>query len=203
MSTTDPIASLPSEYHAERAMTLALRLAHAENALHALTSGQVDANIDSDGRAYLLRPAQEHFRQNQGRLQTVLESAADIITVLDRGARIISQTRAANRLLGYEPGWLLDKPLFDFVHPEDLPKVYSALFNVIEEFRPDALVEFRHQHRDGSYLTLETMVSKLRDAAVNQVVLISRAVHRRKPQFLSVAAEEPVARPISIAHPPT
>jgi len=200
----DPITSLPPEYHAERAMTLALRLAHAENALHALTSGQVDAIVDFDGKAYLLRPAQEHFRKNQRRLHTVLESAADIITVLDRGARIISQTRAAHLLLGYEPGWLLEKPFFDFVHPKDLPKLYSAFFNVIEEFQPDALVEFRHKHRDGTYRTLETMVSKLRDVSVNQVVLISRGVNRRKPQVLSAAApEEPVASPFPIAPLPT
>jgi PAS domain S-box-containing protein len=164
-------------------MTLALRLAHAENALHALTSGQVDAIIDSDGQAYLLRPAQEHFRQSQGRLHTVLESAADIITVLDRGAQILSQTRAANRLLGYEPGWMLDKPFFDFVHPEDVPCFFSAFMNVIEEFRPDALVVFRHLHRDGSYRTMETMVGRLRDASVQQVVLISRDVSKRKPEF--------------------
>ena len=199
----DPIATLPPGYYAERAMTLALRLAHAENALHALTSGQVDAIVDSDGKAYLLRPAQEHFRQNQGRLHTVLESAADIITVLDRGSRIISQTRAANHLLGYEPGWLLNKPFFDFVHPEDLPKLYAAFFNVIEEFRPDALVEFRHRHRDGSYRLLETMVSKLRDVSVQQVILISRDVDRRKPQFLSAAADELVARPVPVPLPPT
>jgi len=183
-------------------MTLALRLAHAENALRALTSGQVDAIIDSDGKAYLLRPAQEHIRQNQKRLHTVLESAADIITVLDRGARIISQTRAAHHLLGYEPGWLLGRPLFDFVHPEDLPKLYSAFFHVIEEFQPDALVEFRHQHRDGTYRTLETMVSKLCEASVNQVVLISRDVNRRKSRFLSAAGEEPVASPFPDAYPP-
>jgi PAS domain S-box-containing protein len=183
-------------------MTLALRLAHAENALHALTSGQVDAIIDSEGKAYLLRPAQEYFRQNQSRLHTVLDSAADIITVLDRGSQIISQTRAAYRWLGYESGWLLGRRLFDFVHPEDLPKLYSAFINVIEEFRPNAFVEFRHQHRDGTYRTLETMVSKLRDISVKQVVLISREGHQRKSPAPSAASEEPMANPFPIAHPP-
>ena len=183
-------------------MTLTLRLAQSENALRALASGQVDAIIDADGELYLLPPAQEHFRQNQKRLHTVLESAADIITVLDRGSRIIAQTGAANRLLGYESGWLLDKPLFDFVHPEDLPQLYSAFFNVIEEFQPNALVEFRHLHRNGTYRALETMVSKLRDVSVHQVVLISRDVNRRKPQFLSAATEEVVASSFPVVHPP-
>lgn len=190
-----PFSSLRPEYHAERAMILALRLAQAEDALHALTSGQVDAIIGTDGKAYLLRPAQEHLRQHQRRLHTVLESAADVIIVLDRGARIVSQNRAAYRLLGYETGWLLDRVLFDFVHPEDLPVLYSAFFNVIEELRPDSFVEFRHRHQDGSYRVLEAMVSKLREATVHQVVLISRDAKRRTPAWPAPTPEEAAAGP--------
>jgi len=184
-------------------MTMALRLAHAENALQALTSGQVDAIIDADGRPYLLRPAQEQLRQNQRRLQTVLESSADLITVLDRGGRIISQSRAAYQLLGFDPGWLLDKALFDYVHPEDLPQFYSAFFNVIEELRPDAFVEFRHRRRDGSYRRLEASVSKLRETAVHYVVLVSRDAMRRRPNWLPAQLEEEPDQPDPETGPPT
>ena len=37
---------------------LALRLAHAENMLRTLTSGQVDAIVSPDGNIFLLHPAQ-------------------------------------------------------------------------------------------------------------------------------------------------
>jgi len=196
------LQSLPPEYHAQRAITLALRLAHTENALHALTSGQVDAIIDADGKAYLLRPAQEHFQKKQRRLQTLLESAADIVTVIDRGSRIISQNRAAYRLLGFEPGSMLEKSFFDFVHPEDQPQVYSAFFNVIEELRPDAFVAFRHRRLDGTYRTLEAMVSKLREVSVHQVVLISRDAKRRRSHWLAPATEEPDSSTDLVKPPP-
>ena len=48
-------------HHAGKAAALALRLADAENALHALTSGQVDAIVDPTGRTYLLRPGAGAF----------------------------------------------------------------------------------------------------------------------------------------------
>ena len=47
---------------------------------------------DADGKTYLLRPAQEHLLQNERRLDAVLESVADVITVVDRQGAILSQT---------------------------------------------------------------------------------------------------------------
>jgi len=164
---------------ADKALALALSLAHAEVRLHALTAGQVDAIVDPAGRTYLLRPAQENLRRNERRLQAVIESAGDVITVIDRGGRIISQNRAAIRVLGYEPGSLLGQAFFDLVHADDLPQFYSAFFNVIEEFQTDAIVQFRHQHHDGSYRTLEATVSRLRDASVTHVVLVCRDAIRQ------------------------
>ena len=164
----------PPMSSAERLITLALRLAHAENALHALTSGQVDAIIDPDGKAYLLRPAQIQMRANESRMQTVIESVADVLTVVDRGGLILSQSRAVRRVLGYEAEELVGSSIFAFVHEEDWPRFYSAFFNVIEEFRPDAVVEFRHRTRDGSYRLIEASVAKLRDFSANGVVFSMR-----------------------------
>src|SRR5688572_31024973 len=98
--TTTIQTSLPSLAHrTDKAITLALRLAHAENALLTLTSGQVDAIVDPSGRAYLLRHAQETLRQNERRLQAIIDSAADVITVVNRGGTILSQSPAVTRVL--------------------------------------------------------------------------------------------------------
>ena len=174
MTATTQFSPSPPMSSAERLITLALRLAHAENALHALTSGQVDAIIDPDGQAYLLRPAQEHLRANERRLQTVSESMVDVIMVVGRGGVILSENRAVRRVLGYEPGELIGRSIFDLTHDEDWPRLYSAFFNVIEEFRTDALVEFRHRAPDGSYRMIEATVGKLRDLTSPGVVFSMR-----------------------------
>ena len=165
-------------------ITLALRLAQAESALHALSAGQVDAIVDPDGRAYLLRPAQEHLRQNETRLQALLDSAADAITVVDRGGMILSQSQAVRRVLGYESEDLVGRSIFERIHDSDLPQTYAAFFNVIEEFRTDALVEFRHRTRGGSYRLIEAAVAKLRDLNSRSVVFSLRPItgsHRDRP----------------------
>ena len=171
--TTHPSAELPSQ-RAEKALTLALRLAHAENALHAFTTGQVDAIVDPDGHAYLLRPAQEHVRQNERRLQAVIDCIADAIMVVDRGGVTVSQNRAVRWVLGYEPEEVLGTGFFALIHDEDLGEIYSAFFDVIEGFRENATARFRHLAPDGSYRYIEATVGRLGDSFPQSVVLSLR-----------------------------
>ncbi len=158
-----------------KATALALRLAETENALNALTAGQVDAIIDSTGRTYLLRPAQEYLWQSERRMRTVLESAADVITVVSRGGSILSQNQAVNRVLGYEPEELVGRSLFKLIHEEDLQRLYSAFFNVVEGFHENLTAQFRHRTRDGSFRLIEATVGKLHDSS-ESVVLSLRPI---------------------------
>lgn len=187
MTTTTLPSSPPPQPSAEKALALALRLAHAEQALLAFTSGQVDAIVDAEGRAYLLRPAQEQARQNERRLQTIIDSVADVITVVDRGGVILSQSRALRRVLGYGPDDVDGMSLFDFVHFDDLPKTYSAFFNVIEGFQENSTVQFRHLTRDGFYRLVAATMGILRDASCSCVVLSFRPLTSPSPEFAEPA----------------
>jgi PAS domain S-box-containing protein len=179
MTTTPRKSPPPVKQNPEKAITLALRLAHAENALQVLTSGQVDAIVGPGGKTYLLHGAQEDLRQSEMGLQALFDSAFDLITVINRGGTIVSQNRAAIRVLGCEPQYLLGKSLFEFVHADDLSRVRAAFFGVIDGFRDDTTVEFRHLTGDNSYRTLEAIVSRLRDVTVSRVVLICRDMSGR------------------------
>jgi two-component system CheB/CheR fusion protein len=177
----------PPAQNPEKALALALRLAHAENALLALSSGQVDAIVDPDGKTYLLRPAQENLRQSERRLRALIESAADVITVVARGGRIVSQSRAVRRILGYEPEDLVGSEIFKLVHEDDLPRFYSAFFNVIEGFQDNATAQFRHRTRDGSYRLIEATVGMLRDVPSVSVVFSLRPIAGPLPTYTQPA----------------
>lgn len=177
----------------EKAITLALTLAQAEKAIDDFTAGQVDAIIDTDGRAHLLRPAQEHLREELLRLRAILDSSGDGITVINRGGRIASQNRTATRMLGYEAGELVGRSFFEFVEAGELPQFYSAFFNVIEDFCAEAIVDFHLLAHDGSYRAIEATVSKLRDPEMC-VVLTCRDVTVRRP-----AHEESIRREVELA----
>lgn len=158
---------------------MALSLAEAENALRAYTSGQVDAIVGADGKPYLLRPAQEHLLQKERWLDAVIESAADVITVVNRGGTIVSQSRPVSRVLGYEPQELVGTSIFELIHDEDLGEVHSAFFNVIEGIQEHATAQFSHRSRDGSYRMVEATLGKLRDGDSLSVVFSLRPTSRR------------------------
>lgn len=201
MNTTDETSPTPTDLRSEDKSALALRLAHAENALVALTSGQVDAIITPDGRPYLLRPAAEQVRQNERRLLAVIESAADVIMVIGRSGDIVFQNRATTRWVGYGTGSLLGRNLFHLVHPDDLLGLYATFFNVLEELREDAFVEFRFHHHFGDYREIEATVGKLCDGPSPQIVLICRDTARRKLPLLSIPLEELDVTPVPDSPP--
>jgi PAS domain S-box-containing protein len=155
---------------------LALFLAEAEGALRAFTGDKVDAIIDANGNPYLLRPAQEHLLRNERRLDAVLESAADVITVVNRGGDIVSQSRSMNRVLGYEQNELVGTSIFTLIREEDLPAVHAAFFNVIEGFEEHATAQFNHRARDGSYRMVEATLGKMRDGESPSVVFSLRPI---------------------------
>jgi PAS domain S-box-containing protein len=173
--------SLPPPSHGPKnSIAMALHLAHAENALNALAAGQVDAIVGPKGKTYLLHGAQEDLRRSEMGLRALFDSVSDLITVINRSGVIVSQNRAAVRILGCEPESLLGRSLFQLIHSDDLAKVRSAFFGVIDEFQDHAAVEFRHLTGDGAYRKLEAMVSKLRDASVSRVIFICRDMTRRR-----------------------
>ena len=155
---------------------MALSLAQAEDALRAFTADQVDAIVGADGRTYLLRPAQERLLQNERRLDAVLESVADVITVVNRGGAILSQSRPVSRVLGYEPEELVGTSIFTLIRDEDLPVVQSAFFNVAEGIQEHATAQFNHRSRDGSFRMVEATLGRLRDGAGANVVFSLRPI---------------------------
>ena len=176
---------------AEKAMALALRLAHAENALHAFTSGQVDAVLDPDGNAYLLRPAQEHLRETGMRLQSMLECVPDVITVVNRGGVIVSQNSAAKSVLGCEERGLIGSKLFEHVHEDDLAALFTAFFNVIEGFQERGVAQFRHRAGDGSYRTISATMSRLGEESSGSVVFSLRQAASTVLKFPKPVARKP------------
>ena len=176
MTVATDVAPFHPTHHVGKAAALALRLAEAENALHALTSGQIDAIIGPGGQTYLLRPAQEYLRQNERQQQAVLESIADVLTVVNRSGVILSENRAVHRVLGYTPEELVGSVIFKLIHNTDMPVVYSAFVNVVEGYNENATVRLRHLTRDGSYCLMEATMGKLHDVFVDSVVFSLRPV---------------------------
>ena len=148
-------------------------------------AGELGIALESAGLA-----AQLARRDADAWYRSLIDNAADAITVLERDGTIRFQTPSIEDILGFRPEALAGTNLADAVHPDDREWV-EAQFARIRR-RPgaaDGSVVVRWRHRDGSYRSVESRVANLLgDPAVRGIVVNSRDVTDR------VALEEQLTR---------
>ncbi len=120
--------------------------------------------------------SEAHFR-------SLIENASDLVTVVDAHGTIRFQGPSSERLLGFTPGELTGRRVFEWIHPDDAPRVATAIQRALESPGVPEGVEFRFRHKDGSWRTLESMGRSIVDADGDHVIAVnSRDVteHRRQ-----------------------
>lgn len=126
-----------------------------------------------------LNVTDELHRSDGGQFAALVEHASDIIAVLGPDGTIRYVSPAAVRVLGHDEGSLTGTPLFDLVHPDDVP---NQLMDLIA---PDDLgvgspVELRLRAADGSWRHLELVLTDLtNNPAIDGIVLNARDVTER------------------------
>ena len=90
-------------------------------------------SIDTDGRPYLFRAAQERLRQNESRLQGLLEMGSDLVTLIGQDGVILSESVAVQRMLGYDAPALVGTNFFAAIHEDDEPWLAGACAKVLRE----------------------------------------------------------------------
>jgi PAS domain S-box-containing protein len=105
-------------------------------------------------------------------LQMLIGDALDVITVLDDDGIIRYGSSSTEWVLGYEPGELVGKSLFEFIHPDDVLNVINAFNDGLQIPGCIASFEFRFLHKDSSWRNLDVTAKNLLDnSAVEGIVL--------------------------------
>src|SRR5882724_11035448 len=108
-------------------------------------------------------------------------NALDVLTVLNREGLFLYNSPSIMRVLGYEPKELASRNAFSLVHPDDLPRVWQGFEEGLKDPERTVTLEFRIQHRDGSWRYLEAVgQNRLVDLEIAGVVVNSRDVTDRK-----------------------
>lgn len=113
-----------------------------------------------------LRTAQERFR-------SLVEHAADLITIIDANGTIVYQNPRVEAVLGYRADEMIGTAAEAFIHPEDNEDLYDRVRRT-----PNG-VPFRVRHKDGTYRYMESMVTRM-PGAERQVVITSRDITERR-----------------------
>ncbi len=121
----------------------------------------------------------------------ISDNAADMIAVVDMEGKRIYNSQSYGRVLGYEENELRSSSSFEQIHVDDRERVREAA----EEARRTGIgkpLEYRIQHKDGTWRVFESTASVIRSPAgePQKLVIVNRDVTERKKAAESLRQSE-------------
>ena len=139
-----------------------------------LVAGEVAISVERCRLATELRRSERRFR-------SLVQHAADAITVLDREGRIVYASPAMGRILGVHESALRYMTLTELMHPQDAAEVEASLRSLAAQPRGAMLIERRVRRQDGGWRWIESRLTNLLDdESVGGIVANHRDVTERK-----------------------
>lgn len=125
--------------------------------------------------------SRDELAKNEQRFRALIDNSFDLISMIDEKGRIIYQSPAGERMLGYEPGDTIGKAAIDFIHPDDGPEIIDGLAALLKNPGKTIFRTSRVRHKSGHYLWMEgTNTNLLKDENVQAIVGNFRDVTERK-----------------------
>lgn len=125
--------------------------------------------------------AERRLRLGEERFRTLIQHAADIVTVTDDDGSITYVSPAVESITGHPAGELLGVDFFRLVHPDDLTTARSMRASLVDGGGREFRTELRLRHADGQWRWHEANARNLLDhPAVRGIVVNHRDVTERR-----------------------
>ncbi len=129
------------------------------------------------------------------RFRSLIENAAEGLCLMAADTRALYLSPAFKRMLQYPVEEWLDRPLFELVHPEDLPYAISLFESCLAAPGVPIGWQFRFRDAAGTWHWMEgTSVNLLADPALGGIVVNWREVTERKQVEEALGTSERRAR---------
>lgn len=126
--------------------------------------------------------ANQAERRSEGRFRSLVQNSSDLITILDFDGKIIYESPAITKVLGYELSELIGQDSFEIIHPDDIFKRKEIINKLIAE--PNSIIntEMRFKHKSGNWHFLETALRLVNDEenGLKGILVNSRDISQRK-----------------------
>ncbi len=138
------------------------------------------------------KEAEEALKASEERFRVLIRNASDIITVLDAEGKILYESPAVERILGFKPEDRVGTSAFEQVHPDDVGWIKSKLAKLLKSPQERTSMWYRVRDREGSWHHLEAIATNLlQDPVVRGIVVNIRDIteRRRAEEALRVSEE--------------
>ena len=120
------------------------------------------------------------LRESEERYRTVIENTYDLIVEVSADGRFLYANLNHKEILGYEPSELINRSIFDYIHPDDYHDAQTEFKRALESFSAGQFI-YRYKHKNGKWLWLESTGKPFRSPTGKiQVFIASRDITERK-----------------------
>ncbi|MFB2838498.1 PAS domain S-box protein [Floridanema evergladense] len=127
------------------------------------------------------KEAEEALRRSEERFRSLIENALDIITIIDADGTISYESPSVEKVLGYASADLVEKNIFEYIHPDDVTNALRTFTNTIQNPGTALSIEFRRRHKDGTWRIFEAISQNFVDyAETTRIFVNSRDITERK-----------------------
>jgi PAS domain S-box-containing protein len=135
------------------------------------------------------REMEKRLRTEQEFARRMIECLPDSIVVLDTEGRYTYASPRITEQLGYEPEELVGRSLGERSDPDDRRALMRAFRELIEGIRPSVSLEYRTQHKDGSWRRFRASAGPIAgdDGRISGVIASARDItqlHQLEQQLL-------------------
>jgi PAS domain S-box-containing protein len=123
-----------------------------------------DLKKKSQNLERLIDEKSAEFKVLETRHQALVENMGDVVLLLDSDGIIIAVNQGIYSALGYESKDVVDKPLLDFVHPDDKENTAVVQASVLKQGSMVKDCELKMSHMSGSYLCQSVDFIPLKDS---------------------------------------
>jgi PAS domain S-box-containing protein len=125
------------------------------------------------------------------RYETLFEESEDVNVIVEPDGTFRYLTPSAADVFGYAPEELVGEVGFDYIHPEDRPVAMREFAEMIETTGYEPEIEFRFEHKDGSWIVIEALARDLRDDPdIEGIVIYTRDVTALKERERALEKSE-------------
>lgn len=121
------------------------------------------------------------LKQREAYFRALIENSAEGVAILDANGIVVYIAPSEERLTGYSPNEIQGQSAFQYMHPQDVPKVLEIFAEGVSTPGAVRTTEYRLQRKDGEWRYFEiTGHNMLDDPYINGIVTNYRDVTERK-----------------------
>jgi len=137
------------------------------------------------------RRVEQALRDSEEKFRSLIENALDIISVNDSDGKVVYESPAVERLLGYGPSETAGSGSFSRLHPDDAAAMQALWAEAARNLGQTMRAECRLRHQDGSWRTVEALGRATLDASGKlQFIVNARDISDRRQAELALRASE-------------